>query len=756
MAVPTRSNRVDVPRSLFRRAGVVGAVAAVLTALAVQVPAQAAGSVLYVTSSTAANPTCAAASKTHPFHTIAGALGCAVNGTVVNIGAGTFAGGVTLPANVTLSGTGRTTVIAGSPVANGTVITVPDGRRATLQKLTVDGQTAHPDVATGAANTTLLSVTLTNGVGQPSGGISVNPTAGSATLVVRNSTFNGNLALQGGGAIAALKSPTGTTTVSVDDSTISGNTSNGSGGGIYVDGASLAVLDSTIADNSASSGGGIAILNDSSGVSLGSTLLAHNTATSGPDCSAGAPLTIVDLGYNLLGQNTGTASSGCPGIVDGVAGSQVGTPTAPIDPLLASLAANGGPTNTRALMIGSPALGTGGESNCTVAPISNKDQRGTTRTTATRPTCDVGAYDTGGTSLETLYVRSSAASDPACGAASQAHPFLTLAAALACAHNGTTVNIGAGSFAGVVTVPVNAILLGAGRSTIITGGSGFSPEITIPGGRTVTMRNLEVDGQAARGDVAADGVSATLLSVTLTGGAGTPAGGISVTPSSGDATVDIRSSTLYGNLALQGGGGIGAVAAPSGKLSVALTNSTVTGNSSNGTGGGVYLDKASLTARNSTIAGNTAQTTGGGLQITSATGATVTLTNTLLAANTATGGSGVDCDSAANSVVDGGHNLIGQNTGVVGTGCPGLTNGVNGTRVGTTATPLNPHLGALAANGGPTQTLKLLTGSPAIGTAALAACKAAPVSNLDQRGVKRSTATRKKCDIGAYDTAGKA
>jgi hypothetical protein len=37
-----------------------------------------------------------------------------------------------------------------------------------------------------------------------------------------------------------------------------------------------------------------------------------------------------------------------------------------------------------------------------------------------------------------------------------------------------------------------------------------------------------------------------------------------------------------------------------------------------------------------------------------------------------------------------------------------------------------------------------------------AACKGAPVSNLDQRGVKRTTATRSKCDIGAYDTGGKA
>jgi uncharacterized repeat protein (TIGR01451 family) len=58
---------------------------------------------------------------------------------------------------------------------------------------------------------------------------------------------------------------------------------------------------------------------------------------------------------------------------------------------------------------------------------------------------------------------------------------------------------------------------------------------------------------------------------------------------------------------------------------------------------------------------------------------------------------------------------------------------------------VNPDLGALADNGGPTETDALLTGSPAIGKALASSCPA-----TDQRGVPRPTA----CDIGAFQTAG--
>jgi hypothetical protein len=55
-----------------------------------------------------------------------------------------------------------------------------------------------------------------------------------------------------------------------------------------------------------------------------------------------------------------------------------------------------------------------------------------------------------------------------------------------------------------------------------------------------------------------------------------------------------------------------------------------------------------------------------------------------------------------------GHNLIGVGGGI------GFVNGVNGDLVGTFLDPLDPKLGPLANNGGPTQTQALLAGSPTI------------------------------------------
>jgi hypothetical protein len=58
----------------------------------------------------------------------------------------------------------------------------------------------------------------------------------------------------------------------------------------------------------------------------------------------------------------------------------------------------------------------------------------------------------------------------------------------------------------------------------------------------------------------------------------------------------------------------------------------------------------------------------------------------------------------------------------------------------------NPLLGPLAGNGGPTQTMALLKGSPAIDRGGSAFCPA-----TDQRGVKRPDKPGTACDIGAYE-----
>jgi len=91
-----------------------------------------------------------------------------------------------------------------------------------------------------------------------------------------------------------------------------------------------------------------------------------------------------------------------------------------------------------------------------------------------------------------------------------------------------------------------------------------------------------------------------------------------------------------------------------------------------------------------------------------------------------------------------GHNLIGNGTNASGF--------LISDQVGTTTTPIDPKVGVLANNGGSTQTLVLLTGSPAIGkgdcTGNTTVNPPAPAVTTDQRGVKRKS----PCDIGAYET----
>ena len=73
-----------------------------------------------------------------------------------------------------------------------------------------------------------------------------------------------------------------------------------------------------------------------------------------------------------------------------------------------------------------------------------------------------------------------------------------------------------------------------------------------------------------------------------------------------------------------------------------------------------------------------------------------------------------------------------------------------GNLLGSPSSPLDPKLGPLTGNGGPTKTNALLEGSPAIGAGNAAACAdPGTVAGIDQRGYRRQPGS---CDIGAYDS----
>ena len=156
-----------------------------------------------------------------------------------------------------------------------------------------------------------------------------------------------------------------------------------------------------------------------------------------------------------------------------------------------------------------------------------------------------------------------------------------------------------------------------------------------------------------------------------------------------------------------------------------------------GEGGGLFVNTtATATLTNCTLSLNYSFAgSGGGIYVTS--GGILNLTNTIVAGNTA--GAGPDIFGA---VATADHNLVGN-----ATGSTGIVNGVNGNILGGNGNPvINALLGPLQNNGGPTKTMALLAGSPAIGTADNAAAPA-----TDQRGVTRRDLAGELTDIGAFE-----
>src|SRR5262249_55070772 len=124
-----------------------------------------------------------------------------------------------------------------------------------------------------------------------------------------------------------------------------------------------------------------------------------------------------------------------------------------------------------------------------------------------------------------------------------------------------------------------------------------------------------------------------------------------------------------------------------------LTNCTLSGNSASA-GGGIYNRYSTATLTNCTLSGNSATAQGGG--ILNRRFYTVTLNNTIVA-NSPFGG-----DVHNDGPLSGSHNLI--ETAVTGSGASTLTNTI----------VADPLLGPLQDNGGPTFTMALLAGSPAL------------------------------------------
>lgn len=182
----------------------------------------------------------------------------------------------------------------------------------------------------------------------------------SGLLEITGSTFTENVAGGGGGAIHTDHDDFDAI-LTISNSTLSGNTSTRGGAISGEDQGVLTLTNTTISGNSAVHGGGIAVSDDIS-LHLINTIVAGSPQ--GGDC--------LDEDGNLV---TNTANL----IEDGTC-----SPAVTGDPMLGLLQDNGGPTQTMALLSGSPAIDQGNDGLC--EPL---DQRGFLRI----PPCDIGAFE---------------------------------------------------------------------------------------------------------------------------------------------------------------------------------------------------------------------------------------------------------------------------------------------------------------------------------------------------------------------------
>jgi hypothetical protein len=305
--------------------------------------------------------------------TIGHAISLAGSGDAILVAAATYQENLNIGFSLTVLGSG-----VGTPIIDG------------------GGVNRVVTVSSASARVGLANLTIRNGFGATGGGGIFN----RGTLTVTNSTVSGNAArgMPGkGGGILNLGTLTVTNstvtgnsvsgafgagwgggienqgTAAVNNSTVSGNSATAGGGGIFNLQGSVTINNSTVSGNSvhfAGDGGGIA-----GTVTLQNSIVASN---SGGNCKSG----VVSNGYNL--SSDGTCNFHNTGDLNNT------------DPKLGPLQNNGGPTQTEALLPGSPAIDAGNPSGCTDGSghLLTTDQRGMPRPDhEDTGGCDMGAYE---------------------------------------------------------------------------------------------------------------------------------------------------------------------------------------------------------------------------------------------------------------------------------------------------------------------------------------------------------------------------
>jgi predicted outer membrane repeat protein len=350
----------------------------------------------------------------------------------------------------------------------------------------------------------------------------------------------------------------------------------------------------------------------------------------------------------------------------------------------------------------------------------------------------------------------------------------TIGHAISLASSRDSIMVAAATYTENLVVPVDLTINGAGATTTIVDGGAAGPVVAIQNASLIISGLTIRNGKSTQSGICkghgggicgAPGNSMTILDSIITGNSAVLGGGVYML-----GFLAIGKTTISGNSAVQGGGGIyaGEVAVPT-----VLGNSTISGNVvTSGPGGGIDIGPANIS--NSTIAGNLANIgtsgiqgagQGGGIYI---RGGVVSLNNITIAGNKATASGANGAGIFAGQLMGSTTFVTTQNTIVannIGDGnCAGngtlTSDGYNLSNDNTCSftgpgdlNDFDPKLGPLQNNGGPTETMALLPGSPAIDAGNPSGCRDGSLITADQRGAPRpDKEDTSGCDIGAFES----
>jgi hypothetical protein len=350
----------------------------------------------------------------------------------------------------------------------------------------------------------------------------------------------------------------------------------------------------------------------------------------------------------------------------------------------------------------------------------------------------------------------------------------TIGHAISLASSGDSVRVSPAIYTENLTISINLNLIGSGASTTIIDGGALTTVVTVQSSAaSVSLSKFTIrNGKSSAGGGISNQGTLTLNYSTVSGnnaggvGRFDFCGGGGIVNQGGRLT--INTSAINNNHAL-----IGAGICNAGTLTINRT--TLSGNTASpviycepaGVGGGIQNVSGALVINNSTLTGNTAFSSfgdvcnhpayGGGI---SYRGGGVTINNTTISNNSVQGewggfGGGISgAVTLQNSIVadtaqggncygtmnSNGYNLSSDDTcNFKGTG------DLNNT---------NPVLGTLGDYGGPTQTIPLLSESPAIDAGNPSGCNDGNghLLRTDQRGKPRPDREEKAgCDMGAFE-----